>query len=340
MPIIPPPILKSLAGLVALIIVGCIGYRVIEGWPWFDCLYMTVITLSTTGFGEIGHLGTMGRTFTMVVLLMGMGLMAYFVTNLSQFIVEGKLYDLWGRQRMRERIKSMHGHYIICGAGTTGMVVGDEFLRRGIPFVVIDQDAKVVEDLRLRNFMVIDGDATLDETLAAAGLAAARGLITALQNDADNVFVTLTAKGMNPAVFVVSSAKRQESVAKLKRAGANYVVTPNTIGGHRMASVILRPSVVDFLDVAMAGEAQDFQMEEIVVEQGSALENRAIRDADLRRRSGAIIVSVKQNGKTYVNPEPTLVFNVGDRLIVLGDGEQIERMCQIARAPGGRGAGE
>ena len=323
---------KALFLFATLVGIGTFGYKLIEGPPWtlFDGLYMTIITLATVGYGEIHPLTSAGRAFTIILLLLGGGLGAYAIGSIAQFIIEGKLRELWGKRRMKDRINAMKHHYILCGAGNTGLSVVSELKRRGVSFVVVENDGKRVEELLEEDLPTIEGDATLDESLVEAGLERASGLVTTLPHDADNVFVTLTAKGVNPEIFGVSTASKLESVPTLKRAGANYVVSPNIIAGSRMASVILRPSVVDFLDATMTGEDHALQMEEIHVRRGSYLDNKALKDADIRRRSGAIIVSVRKNSRSIINPEPTCVFEADDILIVLGDRDQIGKMCELA----------
>ncbi|HEY9071581.1 MAG TPA: potassium channel protein [Candidatus Ozemobacteraceae bacterium] len=325
----------TLASFALLLALGTVGYRLIEGpqWTALDGLFMTVITLATVGYGEVHPLSPAGRMFTIVLLITGAGLMAYTVTALGQFVVEGKLRELWGKRRMKDRILGFKHHYIVCGAGNTGLVVIHNLRAKQIPVVVIDSNPKVVEELLEQEIPAIEGDATADETLISAGLKAASGLVTALPYDADNVFVTLTAKGINPEVFVVSTADAIESVQKLKRAGSNYVVTPAVIAGARMASVLIRPSVVDFVDATMAGDDQGLQMEEFRIREASFLAQKALKDADLRRRSGAIIVSVRRGDRTTINPEPNFVFDPGDILVALGTSEQVARIGELASQP-------
>ncbi len=314
---------------------GTLGYRIIEGphWSALDGLFMTVITLATVGYGEVHPLSPAGRVFTILLLITGAGLMAYTVTALGQFVVEGKLRELWGKRRMKDRILALKHHYIVCGAGNTGLVVIHNLQTKQIPLVVIDSNPKVVEELVEQQIPAIEGDATADETLIDAGLKHASGLVTALPYDADNVFVTLTAKGINPDVFVVSTAEAVESVQKLKRAGSNYVVTPAIIAGARMAAVLMRPSVVDFVDATMAGDDQGLQMEEFKIRDDSFLAQKALKDADLRKRSGAIIVSVRRGDKTMINPEPNYVFETNDILVALGTVEQVTRIGELATLP-------
>lgn len=325
-------ILTALLIFSLILTIGTFGYRVIEGekWTYLDGLFMTVITLTTVGYGETHPLSNHGRLFTIILLFAGAGLMAYTVTSVAQFVIEGKFRELWGKRLMKERIKKMKSHYILCGAGNTGLVVASQLQKKGFSFVVVDSNPKVIQELSEQDIPAIEGDATLDEILMEVGLENASGLVTALPHDADNVFVSLTAKSINPEVFIISTASKIESVPKLKRAGANYVVSPNIIAGSRMASVILRPSVVDFLDATMHGEDLTLQMEEFAIQPKSFLDKKALRDAEIRQRSGAIIVSVKRGEKSVINPEPTYIFEAGDILIVLGDRDQISKIGDLA----------
>ncbi|HQG28922.1 MAG TPA: NAD-binding protein, partial [Candidatus Ozemobacteraceae bacterium] len=288
---------------------------------------------ATVGYGEVHPLSPAGRLFTILLLITGAGLMAYTVTALGQFVVEGKLREIWGKRRMKDRINGLKHHFIVCGAGNTGLAVVHNLLGKQTPIVVIDSNPKVVEELIEEQIPAIEGDATADETLIEGGLKRAAGLVTALPHDADNVFVTLTAKGINPDVFVVSTAGQLESAPKLKRAGANYVVTPAIIAGARMAAVLMRPSVVDFVDATMAGDDQGLQMEEFRIKDGSFLAQKALKDSDIRKRSGAIIVSVRRGEKTIINPEPGYVFDAGDILVALGTSEQVMRIGELATIP-------
>lgn len=327
--------ISAVLAFVLLLLTGTIGYKLVEGpeWTYLDGLYMTVITVATVGYGEIHPLSSKGRIFTIFILILGAGMMAYTVTEIAQFVVEGKLRDLWEKRRMKEIIRLLKGHYIICGASNTGLVVANELTRKQIAYVVVDSSTKVVEELHRQDILAMEGDATRDEILEEAGIERASGLVAALPHDADNVFVSLTAKGINSDIFIVSTASKIESVPKLKRAGANYVVSPTIIAGTRMASVIIRPSVVDFLDATMTGEDHSLQMEELTICSNSYLEKKAMKDADLRRRSGAIIVSVKRSEKNTINPEPSYVFESGDILVVLGDRDQISKICELATNP-------
>jgi voltage-gated potassium channel len=331
------PFLVTLAAFLALLLVGAFGYRLIEGPPWtfFDGLFMTVITLATVGYSETHPLSVEGRMFTIFLIIVGAGLMAYTVTSIAKFVVEGKLRDLWEHRRMKEQIAAMNGHYIICGAGRTGMEVAQRLTPKKIPLVLIDSDPKVIQDLGNQKHLFLEGDATHDELLLEAGVKKAVGLVAALPTDAANVFVALSAKGLNPNLYVVSTASQTESVPKLKRAGVDYVVSPTVIAGARLAAILTRPAVVDFMDATMTGDDEGLHMEETTIGPSSFLADKALKDTDIRQRSGAIVVAVKRGRHTTINPEPTYVFSAGDTLVILGRRDQTIRLVELA-APNSR----
>ena len=313
---------------------GSVGYRFIEGptWSFLDGLYMTVLTIFTVGYAEVHPLSDSGRLFTILLILAGVGDIAYIASSSAQFFFEGKLKEIWGVKRMQEKIKSLEEHYIICGAGKTAREI-IKTLKKSAPqkFVVIDVDKDRIRQLQDEEVFSIVGDATLDDTLISAGLDNAKGLVAALPTDADNVFVTLTAKGINQETFVVSKAEKVESIAKLKRAGADKVVSPNIIAGARMVAMLRRPSVVDFMDAALGGDNQALQMDEFRIQKQSFLENKALKDADIRGKSGAIIVAVRRDNENTINPEPTFVFQACDILVVLGTKEQIKNFSNLTQ---------
>lgn len=322
----------SLLLLTIVLFIGSIGYVLVEGdrWTLLDALFMTVTTLSTVGYSEVHPLSYKGRIFTIVLIFIGAGFMAYVATSMVEFIVEGGLREIFERKKMKDKIKNLKSHYIVCGAGDTGLTTAKYLLKNNSSVVLIDRDSKKVQDLISDGYYAIEGDATVDEVLLEAGVCNAAGLVSALPHDADNVFVVLTVRGLNPNIYIVATATKLESVSKLKRAGVNYVVSPNITAASRMASVLMRPSVVDFLDATLAGDDSDLQMDEFSICKGSYLENKMLKDADIRKKSGAIIVAVKHAAKTIINPEPTYVFESGDILVVLGTREQINKMAELA----------
>jgi len=315
-----------------LLFAGTISYRAVEGdhWSILDGFFMTVITLFTVGYSEVHTLSPSGRILTVVLILLGVGFMAYAASSIAQMIFEGKIKEIWGLKRMRKQINELDNHFIVCGARKTSQEI-IKSLKNNAPerFVVIDIDRSRILKLQEENVFAIEGDATTDEILIEAGIERASGLAATLPTDADNLFVTLSAKGFKSDLFVVAKAEKIDSIAKLRKAGGNKVVSPNIIAGARMASMLYRPSVVDFMDAALAGDSNAMMMEEFRIQSHSYLDGKAIKDSEIRQRSGAIIVSVRRENETIVNPLPTLVFKPCDILVVLGTGEQIQNFLPL-----------
>lgn len=321
----------SLCTLVAVIGFGTLGYATIEGWGTFDALYMTVITLATVGFKEVHELSDEGKAFTIVLIIFGAGIIAYAVGSMIQFMVEGQLRSILGRKKLEKQISKLHGHYIICGYGRIGTLICREFQAKPLPFVVVEQDPLLCERLSNDGYLFVQGDATDDETLITAGILRASGLITAVTSDTANVYITLTARGLNPNLFILARAGEEGSEKKLKRAGATKVISPYTIGATRMAQAVLRPSVVDFIEIATAGQSMELQLEEIVVQPSSQLVDNTLVTSGIRRDLGVIIVGIKKRaGQMAFNPVPTTLIEAGDVLITLGQASAIQNLEQIA----------
>lgn len=312
---------------------GMAGYMAIEGWGAFDALYMTAITLTTVGFSEIHPLSTAGRAFTMILSLGGVFTMFYAATALISAIVTGRVRgDLW-RQRMERRLEALQGHVIVCGLGRMGRMVCGEFSATGEPFVVIDRSPEVLADFAFPNAIPVAGDATSDEVLRRAGVERARALVTLAASDADNLYITMSARLLNEKLDIVARAEEDGADKKLLRAGANRVISPYVIGGHRVAQAVLRPAVMDFLELATREDYLELQIEEIDVEGGSALAGAQIKDPRIRRDLGIIVVAVKRGSDPMAfNPAPDVTVAAGDTLIVLGHREQLDRLERLARA--------
>jgi voltage-gated potassium channel len=320
----------TLLALSGVTVAGTLGYMLIEKWPPLDSLYMTIITLTTVGFGEIRELSEAGRLFTIFLILFGIGTVGYGVGNLAAFLIEGRLQDLFRERRMERDIENLEDHIILCGYGQNGAHAGEELRRSGILFLVIEKDTEKVERLREEGLLVLQGDATEDETLRKAGIERAYGLITALPQDADNVYVTLTARGFNPDLTIVAMATSESAERKLLRAGANRVISPSEIGGRRMASVLIRPEVVNFLDVMMHGDDLELRLEEVRIQEGSHIVGKSIRDCRIREHTGALVIAYRPRGKPLVvNPAAETVLQPGDVLIVMGKEGQIEYLREI-----------
>jgi len=309
---------------------GTLGYYFLEGMTFFDAFYMTIITVSTVGFSEIKPLTTIGRSITMVVIMMGIGVGGYTVGMIARSFIEGELRIFFGRKKLEKRIAALAHHFIICGYGRIGRIISSELADDKIPFVVVEQDAKAVEQLQKNSFLWLQMDATSEEALLAAGIKRAKGLVTALPSDAHNVFITLTAKGLRPDIFILSRASDHGNEDKLKRAGATRVVSPYLIGGRRMAQVLKRPTVVDFIDIAMMESNLGLMMEEAKIGPESQLIGKNIMASNLRRDFGVIVVAIKKMSDEMIfNPGPGETLEAGDVIVVLGKMEHLERMRAV-----------
>jgi len=328
--------------LILVVVWGTLGYWIIgrvEGHHWraFDCLYMTIITLTTVGYGEALDLSrsTAGRVYTIVLLLIGCGIVLYCFSTITAFFVEGNLSEIFWRRKMERAIDALQHHYIVCGAGETGIHVVEELYRTQRPFVVVERDPERVEALQQRReVLVCEGDAEDSKTLLAAGIKRARGLVAALPEDKDNIFVVITARQLNPNLRIIAKGILPESREKLLRAGADAVVSPNFIGGLRLASELIRPRVVSFLDTMLRDRARVIRVEEVTLPSGSPLAGKKIRDSRIYERTGLLVVAMQYEGEeTFIyNPGPEAELRPGCTLIVLGEMNQVQRLRELAGA--------
>ena len=333
-----PPFLRfliAICSVIALVLGGTIGYTLIEGWPLGDSLYMTFITLTTVGFGEVQPLSDAGRHFTIVFLIVSIVTVGYSFTILISYIFEGILLQTMRERRMIKNIRRIKDHFIICGCGDTGREVALEFKRSGVKFVVIDINPEESQLARDESILFIKGDAVYDEVLMEANIEHAKGLVSVLPEDESNVFVVLTARQLNPNLMIVAQASEERTIRKLVKAGANRVISPKQIAGRRLASIVLRPSVVNFLDVFVEGvEGVEIPMrlEEVQIAKGSPLIDKTLRVSGLGQSTGALIVGIHgPGGRTRVNPTTTtslasVRLREQDTLIALGSDEQIEKL--------------
>jgi voltage-gated potassium channel len=321
--------------LLAFILAGSLGYVLIEGWDFFDALYMTVITLTTVGYGEVRPLTRIGRAYTMVLMLGGIGVMFYLITGLARIIVEGEIREALGKRKLQRDIKKLHNHYIICGYGRIGEILARQLKSHHVPFVIVENKPEAIASLEDAGYHVLVGDATREEVLLEAGIERAKGLISVVSSDANNVFITLTARSLNPHVFIVARAAEPGSARKLLRAGADRVESPYELGGRKMAEAILRPNVVTFLELAMK-EDVDLSMEEIPVAATSSLVGMALKDSGIRQQLNIIVVAIKRaDGDMIYNPSPGAQIASGDTLIALGmrkSLDTLETMAQVDKA--------
>lgn len=325
----------AFAVLGAVLTVGTLGYMGIERWPVLDALYMTVITVGTVGFREVHSLSTGGQVFTMALIIVGFGAIVFALGTIVDFMVEGHFSGLLEGRRMDKRIAALSGHHVVAGLGRVGSTVAEEFDDRGAPFVVIDVSDDALALARARGWAYVHGDATLEDTLTAAGLARAKSLVTALDTDADNLFVTLTARGMKPDLFIVSRSTAASAEAKLRRAGADRVITPTEIGGRRMAAMVMQPVVSQYLDVVTRGGAVQFKLEEILLGDDDPYVGRSIGESRIRQDTGAYVLAVHHpGGEVDTNPPPDLVLSAGDRLVAIGTEEQLALLAgKACRSP-------
>ncbi len=318
---------------VVLILAGTLGYYTIEpSYSLFDALYMTVITLTTVGYEEIHHpLSRHGRVFTMALLLIGVFVFFYTITELLRSVVSGEVRQLLGRQRMERSLAGLKNHMIICGYGRMGRRVCEEFSRQGLPFVLIDRRVELLQDFTVPHGIALTGDATSDEVLKHAGVERARALVTVAASDADNLFITLSARLLNDKLFIVARAEGELAEEKLLRAGANRVVAPYVIGGTKVAMAVLRPAVVDFIELATRTEHLDLQIEETLIQSGSKLDGATLHSSGLRQELGVIVVAIKKaDGHLVANPPGDARMVPGDTLIALGPRKGLDRVDVLA----------
>ncbi|HEX8947530.1 MAG TPA: NAD-binding protein [Dissulfurispiraceae bacterium] len=324
--------------VIALIVVfftGVSGYELIEGWRTLDALYMTIITLASVGYMEVHPLSDHGRIFTMFLILGGTGVLVYGISTITAFIVEGELSDALRRRRMQNTIDKLRGHYIVCGADQTGRYVIEELVRTQKDFVVIEKDPEKFKQLQERGILCVEGDATHNAVLQSAGIRKAKGLISTLHSDAENLFVVFTARKLNPGLRVIAKAVEEESEQKIRMAGADGVVMPNFIGGLRMVSEMVRPSVVTFLDVMLRSKDKTIRVEEICIEADSPLKGKSLEEADILGVEGATVVALsnKTGGPYTFNPPKTAVLAENDVIITMGDIAMIKRIKDRAKPP-------
>ena len=316
----------------SLIVIGTFGYHLIEGWELIDCLYMTVITIATVGFKEVGPLSTGGKIFTMGLIVTSLSSLAYVGTSIARFVFDGDLANYIKTYRVDKKIEKLKNHVIIVGYGRNGEQAAVELAEHGVDFVIIDRRDNVIARIREdRELLYIKGDATHEEVLEQARIYDARALIATTPNDADNVFVVLTARSMNPGLTVISRASEIGSQMKLKRAGATNVIMPERIGGQRMAKLVHQPDVVEFLEYILLQKTQDVSLEEISCRNlAQQYVGKSIFDLKVREMSGANIIGIKTGGARYIfNPDPKMIVSRNDQLFVLGNPGQIKKMKEV-----------
>ena len=325
------PFLRQLAwmglAIVSTLLVGTVGFIVIEHYPPFDAFYMTLITIATVGYSEIHPLSTAGRVFNSILIFFGVSLLFLAIGLIAQTVIKLELGEYFGKRRTKRMIDKLENHYVVCGYGRVGKGAAWELQQAGAPCVVVDRNPEKVEEAMRTGMLAVAADSTQDQSLLDAGISRARGLIAALATDADNLFLVLSAKTLNPKLNVAARAAEQEAEAKLRRAGADTVFSPYTDAGHRLAQSLIRPHVSQFLDFTTKGMGLDVIIEQIRVAEGGEFASTSLRQMQIRRDTGVIVLAIRRAGGEMVfNPPAEAVIQGGDHLVVMGEQENLRKL--------------
>ena len=319
--------------LFTIFIIGTVGFHFIEGWSFVDSFYACIITLSTVGYGDFVPETTAGKFFAVFIIIFGVGMMFYSLILMAETFIEARLQNLLGRGKLEKIIEKMNNHYIICGGGRIGFLICRELMAGKMPCVVIDNNPEVIQRAQDEGFLCFKGDATQDKILIEAGIKRAKGVVCVLPSDAENLYVILTAKELNQQVYIISRSEEEASEHRLMRAGADRVMSPYTLGGVRMAMAILRPAMLDFIEITTRQQSLELRMEEISICKGSPFITQSLEDSGIRKRYGLIIVAVKKDsGKMIFNPMANYIIAEGDRLIAMGEDENVKQFAESCLA--------
>ncbi len=320
--------------LCLIFVTGTLGYHLLEGWSFLDAFYATIITLATVGYGDFHPVSMTGRLFTIFLVVFGVGAMAYSVTLVMENLVEGRIKKVLGRGKLEKKINSMKDHYIICGCGRMGYLISQELAREKVPFIVVEKDQEVIEKIEDEGLMYIRGSATEDRVLLSAGIERARGIVCVLPTDAENLYVILAAKELNPRLFILSRSVDEISERRLLKAGADRVMSPYVEGGMKMALAILRPAMLDFIEITTKRQSLELRMGEVDIGEGSPLAGKSLEASGIRHHYGLIVVAVKkESGQMIYNPSASYVIDTGDKLIALReDGNLIHFTQECSRS--------
>lgn len=320
-----------LYAFILLLIIGVIGYMKLLQVDFVDALYMTVITISTVGYTEIGKTSNQSEIFSVIMIFLGVGIVGYAFTTIVAMLVEGKFLDLWKRKKMERKISALNDHYIICGSGELAEIIINKFLDENLNFVVITDKRDDLDDYSHHNILVVEGHSTEEEILELAGITKAKGLISTLDSEVDNIVTVLTARNLNKKIYIIANSITKSGSKKLLKVGANKTLSAVEISGKRMAYLMIKPNIISFLDVATKIGDVELDLEEVVVKKDSYLENKNLIQAQIPKKTGLIVLAIKkiENGKMIFNPPVDYQFKIGDILIVLGKEEQVDKLRHL-----------
>jgi voltage-gated potassium channel len=327
------PLKIVLVALIALTAAGTVGFHYIEHWGWFDSFYMVVITLSTVGYQEVHPLSFAGRIFCIALIVSGVALVFLMIGAATQALLEFELFKVFGKRRMERDIASLKGHYIICGAGRVGHSVAHELSRKPCPFIIVESDEKSAADLEPK-WLALVGDAASEKTLRDAGIERAAGLVAATTTDATNIYIVLTARGLNPVLKIIARATEERAEKHLRTAGADIVISPYAAAGHRIAQSFLRPHLLDFLDITSdRSGANQMLIEEIRISPESPLAGMTVGSSGIHHKFGIMILAIRHaDGNTRFNPEAPEPIQGNDHLIAMGETPQLTKLETLAGA--------
>jgi voltage-gated potassium channel len=322
----------AIALFVLVCAVGTVGYVVIERWSLWDAFYMTMITATTVGYREIHEMSRLGEAWTVVVLLTGVATLFYTASTLMALVVEGGLSAHFSERRFNRMLEELKDHFIICGYGRIGSIIADEFRKQHVPYVVIDRSEDRVHEIIEGGALAVAADASREDVLVRVGIHRARGLIAAVSTDAENVYTVLSARVLRPDLFIIARVESEDAETKLRRAGADRVISPYHLGGVQMAATALRPAVVDFMRLATTSDRLDLAAEQVDVGPDAPFVGKTLREANLRQAFGVIVVAIQRtDGHMQFNPSPEDTLQAGDQLVLLGDSTQLKALEDAAK---------
>lgn len=323
--------MRPLAALFILLVIGTLSYMKIQGWNFLDSLFMSVETLATVGFGVITPLTDTGKIFTIVYMLFGVILFLYIAAEFAEYVLFANFGKILGKRKMESKLRKIKNHYIVCGYGRTGAEIVAQLKNNKLEFIVIDKNPELENEAQDLNFLFVIGDATEDDVLERAGISRAKGLFCALNDDVDNLYLTVSSRNLNTDLTIVSRCIKASNEPKFKKAGATNIILPYEISGRRMVASVVKPLVVDFLDVVMhtKGQELELKMEQFKITEKSSLKNQTILSSELKQRTGVIIIAIKRGEEFISNPVPDTLLKTGDYLITLGTNSQLAKFAEL-----------